>query len=117
MPDEVKSLPININVQMLQQLQNDGGEEFLFVDCREPSEHATARIPGTVLMPMGTIPGRLADFEPFRQKRIVIHCHHGGRSMRVVQWLRQQGFEGAQNMAGGIDEWSLEIDPSVPRYE
>jgi rhodanese-related sulfurtransferase len=46
----------------------------------------------------------------------VVHCHHGGRSLRVAHWLREQGFANAQSMAGGIDRWSQEIDPSVPRY-
>jgi rhodanese-related sulfurtransferase len=51
-----------------------------------------------------------------RDRRIVVHCHHGGRSLRVANWLRGQGFEQAQSMAGGIDAWSTEIDPAVPRY-
>jgi rhodanese-related sulfurtransferase len=59
---------------------------------------------------------RLGDLEPHRNTRIVVHCHHGGRSLRVATWLRQQGFPQAQSMAGGIDQWSQEIDPTVPRY-
>jgi rhodanese-related sulfurtransferase len=45
-----------------------------------------------------------------------VHCHHGGRSLRVVRWLREQGFSRAQSMAGGIDQWAVDIDPSLPRY-
>ena len=59
---------------------------------------------------------RIADLEPHRQREIIIHCHHGGRSLRVANWLRRNGFEGARSMAGGIDQWSLQIDPSIPRY-
>lgn len=91
-------------------------EPPLLLDCREPDEHAIARIEGARLIPMREIPERLSELEPWREKPIVVHCHHGVRSLRVVQWLRQQGFEKAQSMRGGIDSWSLEVDPSVPRY-
>lgn len=116
MTEAATPLPVDIDVRAVQQLLAAGGDGFLLLDCREPSEHATAHIAGATLMPMKTIPSRLAELEPFRQGRIVVHCHHGGRSARVTAWLRQQGFASAQNMTGGIDAWSQEIDPSVPRY-
>ncbi|HQU46751.1 MAG TPA: rhodanese-like domain-containing protein, partial [Pirellulales bacterium] len=59
---------------------------------------------------------RVSELEPHRGRAIVVHCHHGGRSLRVAQWLRQQGFAAAQSMSGGIDAWAAEIDPDVPRY-
>lgn len=90
--------------------------DTLLLDCREPDEHAIARIDGARLIPMREIPERLSELEPWREKPIVVHCHHGGRSLRVARWLRSQGYAGAQNMAGGIDAWSLEIDPATPRY-
>ena len=65
---------------------------------------------------MREIPARIAELGA-KEDRIVVHCHHGGRSQRVTQFLRQQGYDQAQNMAGGIDAWSLDVDPSVPRYE
>lgn len=92
------------------------GDAFLFLDCREKDEHAAARIPQAKLLPMSEIQARLAELENDRNSDIVVHCHHGGRSLRVAMWLRQQGFPRAQSMAGGIDEWSQKIDPSVPRY-
>src|SRR5262245_2862363 len=110
-------LPIDIDVHSVKQLLAAGDPGFLLVDCREPAEHSMARIAGATLIPMKTIPAQIAQLEPYRKGRIVVHCHHGGRSTRVVQWLRQQGFENAQNMDGGIDAWSLEVDPSVPRYK
>jgi rhodanese-related sulfurtransferase len=113
--DDSAPLPFDIDVRSVKQLL-DAGELALLLDCREPSEHATARIDRALLMPMKTIPSRLAELEPYRQRRIVVHCHHGGRSARVTAWLRQQGFASVQNMAGGIDAWSLEVDPTVPRY-
>ena len=61
-------------------------------------------------------PERVGEIEMHRDRLIVIHCHHGGRSLRVARWLRENGFQHAQSMAGGIDEWSQEIDSSVPRY-
>jgi adenylyltransferase/sulfurtransferase len=65
---------------------------------------------------MSQLAARVAELEAFRTRPLVVHCHHGGRSLRVANWLREQGFSQAQSMAGGIDQWSLEIDPTVPRY-
>jgi len=111
-----ESLPIDIDVRSVKQMQ-DSGEKFVLLDCREPNEVATAKIAGSVHIAMRQIPGRLAELEPHKDARIVVHCHHGGRSLRVTQFLRQQGFGQVQNMAGGIDAWSLEVDQAVPRYE
>jgi rhodanese-related sulfurtransferase len=116
MSDSPAPLPFDIDVRSVKQLLDAGDASLLLVDCREPAEHTTAHIDGAKLIPMKTIPSELAQLEPYRKGRIVVHCHHGGRSARVTAWLRQQGFEGAQNMAGGIDAWSQEIDSSVPRY-
>jgi rhodanese-related sulfurtransferase len=108
-------LPLDIDVHSVKQML-DRGERFVLLDCREPGEVATARIAGTMHIPMREIPARIAELGP-QDARIVVHCHHGGRSQRVMQFLRQQGFDQAQNMAGGIDAWSQQIDSSVPRYE
>lgn len=108
-------LPIEIDVRSVKQLL-DAGEKFTLLDVREPHEIATASINGSVRIPMRQVPARLAELGA-QAGRIVVHCHHGGRSLRVTQFLRQQGFEQTQNMSGGIDAWSLEIDPAVPRYE
>ena len=94
----------------------DGEEDILFVDCREPDEYETARIEGATLLPTSEMQERIEELTPHREKTIVVHCHHGGRSLRVAMWLRQQGFENPLSMAGGIDAWSKTIDPSVPRY-
>jgi rhodanese-related sulfurtransferase len=90
--------------------------ELLLLDCREPEEHAIARIEGGRLIPMQQIPERLAELEAWRHKPLIVHCHHGVRSLRVVDFLRSKGFSQAQSLAGGIEAWSLEIDPAVPRY-
>ncbi|HEY0307444.1 MAG TPA: rhodanese-like domain-containing protein [Acidobacteriaceae bacterium] len=87
----------------------------LLLDCREPMEYEMARIEGAVLMPMGDIPSRVhQELDP--DQPIVVVCHHGQRSLNVTVWLRQQGFEHVQSLAGGIDEWARTIDPAVPRY-
>jgi rhodanese-related sulfurtransferase len=89
--------------------------ELKVVDVREPWEYETAHIAGTILMPMGDVPSRAnAELDP--DEAVVILCHAGVRSMNVTAWLRNQGFEKAQSLRGGIDAWSREIDPSVPRY-
>lgn len=85
------------------------------LDVREPWEHATVSLPGSRLIPMAEIPSR-AQLELDPDQPIVVLCHHGVRSMSVAVWLRQQGFEEAQSLSGGIDGWSRTIDPSIPRY-
>ena len=87
----------------------------LLLDVREPWEYATANLPGAVLMPMGDVPSR-AHQELDPDQPIVVLCHHGARSLSVTMWLREQGFEHVQSLAGGIDRWSRVIDPGVPRY-
>lgn len=108
-------LPLEIDVASVAALQQEG-EPFLFLDCRREDEHAIAAIPGTELIPMHELGDRLDELEPHRQSRIVVHCHHGMRSLQVAAALREAGFEQAQSMAGGIDDWSERIDPSIPRY-
>lgn len=93
----------------------DQGEEFTLVDVREPWEFETARMAGAKLVPMGDIPLR-AHQELDPEDHIVVVCHHGVRSMSVTAWLRQQGFEKAQSMRGGIDAWSRRVDGTVPVY-
>ena len=85
------------------------------IDVREPWEIATSRIEGSVAMPMGEVPSR-AHQELDPDEKLLVVCHHGVRSMNVAFWLRGQGFEQAQSVRGGIDAWSAEVDPSLPRY-
>jgi rhodanese-related sulfurtransferase len=95
----------------------DAGERCQLIDVREPAEHQQARIDGALLIPMNTVPARLQEIEALADEgSLFVYCHHGIRSLNVVNWLRQRGVEGCQSIAGGIDRWSREIDPSVPRY-
>lgn len=87
----------------------------VMVDVREPWEVATAHINGSKHIPMGEIPSRaFQELDP--ESHIVTVCHAGVRSLNVAAWMRNQGFEKVQSLAGGIDGWSREIDSSVPRY-
>jgi rhodanese-related sulfurtransferase len=93
----------------------DSGQEFTLLDVREPWEFDTAHIEGARLMPMGDVPSR-AHQELDPEQHIVVVCHHGVRSLNVTAWLRQQGFDRAQSMRGGIDAWSRGVDHKVPVY-
>src|ERR1700749_4878117 len=92
-----------------------GEPGLVLLDVREPWEYQTAQLAGSKLMPMGEVPSRgFQELDP--EAHVVTICHAGVRSMNVAVWLRNQGFEKAQSMRGGIDSWSREIDPAVPRY-
>tara|TARA_Y100001960_G_C14022210_1_gene516502 strand:+ start:19 stop:366 length:348 start_codon:yes stop_codon:yes gene_type:complete len=94
----------------------DSGETFLLLDCREQDEYDFAHIESAVLVPMSQLQERVSELDPHRTASVVVYCHLGGRSLQVTHWLRQQGFEDVVSMAGGIDAWSQQIDPQVPRY-
>jgi rhodanese-related sulfurtransferase len=96
-------------------MKQDQGELFTLLDVREPWEFEASRMAGATLLPMGDVPSR-AHQELDPEDHIVVLCHHGVRSMNVTAWLRQQGFEKAQSMRGGIDAWSRRVDGKVPTY-
>ena len=110
------ALPLEITPRDVKQ-RLDSGEKLALIDVREPGEFQLARIPGAELIPMRTIPAQLQRLEAAADdSTLVVFCHHGVRSLNVVNWLREQGVASCQSMAGGIDRWSIEIDPAVPRY-
>lgn len=86
----------------------------LLVDVREPWEQQTAAIDGAYHVPLGQLPSRIDELP--RDRAIVLHCHHGGRSMQAARWLEAQGYSRLANMDGGIDAWSLTVNEAVPRY-
>src|SRR5476651_79164 len=93
----------------------DQSSPFTLLDVREPWEVETASIASAKPMPMGDVPARAyQELDP--EEHIVVICHHGVRSLNVTAWLRQQGFEKAQSMRGGIDAWSRQVDGKVPLY-
>jgi rhodanese-related sulfurtransferase len=93
----------------------DQGETIRLIDVREPNEHAIAHIEGAELMPLSRAQSWINTLSP--DEEIVVFCHMGGRSQQVAQYLvNQLGFTNVANMVGGIDDWSLQVDPNVPRY-
>ncbi len=87
----------------------------ILLDVREQWEVETASLPDAVCIPMGEITTR-AHTELDPDQPTVVLCHHGARSLSVTMWLRGQGFDQVQSLAGGIDQWSRTVDPSVPLY-
>jgi rhodanese-related sulfurtransferase len=90
------------------------GDKLLLVDVREQWEYDLSKIPGAKLIPLGTLPANLNTL--LDADEVICYCHHGMRSLDAAVWLRQQGVESAKSMAGGIERWSVEVDPQVPRY-
>ncbi len=110
------ALPFEISPQEVRR-GIEAGENIALLDVREPDELALARIAGAKPIPMGAVPANLQHIDALAaESTVVVFCHHGVRSLNVVNWLRQQGVDACQSMAGGIDRWSLEIDSNVPRY-
>jgi adenylyltransferase/sulfurtransferase len=91
----------------------DRREKFVLLDVREPREYAKAKIEGSILIPLGFLESRLGELD--KSAKLVVHCKVGGRSASAVKLLREKGYD-AVSLAGGIDAWSAEIDPAVPRY-
>jgi rhodanese-related sulfurtransferase len=95
-------------------LRLERGETVFILDVREPAEIALAAFPGATHIPMNDIPARIGELDPERETIVV--CHHGMRSAQVGMYLARNGFTRVVNLAGGINAWSIDADPSVPRY-
>jgi len=109
----VRDMPGQITpTEVAQQLK--AGRPLVLVDVREPAELALASIPNARHIPMNDIPARMHELDA--NAEIVVFCHHGMRSANVAEFLAQQGFTNVVNLTGGIDAWSLSVDPGVPRY-
>jgi len=98
--------------QLAERLKN--GEEFRFIDVREPQEYAVARIDAAELLPLTRFNEWIETLKP--EEEIVVMCHHGIRSANVCMFLVRNGFAKVFNLEGGIDSWSLEVDENTPRY-
>jgi rhodanese-related sulfurtransferase len=91
------------------------GADLLLLDCREPEELRLARLQGAQHVPLQDIPAHSARLDAERET--VVLCHHGVRSAKAAAFLRDQaGFTRVRSLRGGIDAWSREVDPTVPRY-
>lgn len=104
-----------ITPQEVAKLLNNGGT-FHFIDCRTADEADVAKIDGATLIPMQDLDLHLPAMKQYKDQLVVVHCHKGKRSNIVTIVLRNEGFSNVKSMAGGIDRWSQEIDPNVPRY-
>ncbi len=103
--------PLQVTVQQGKAMIDEGAA---LIDVREAWEFEHCKIEGATHIPLQSLPGRVADIPTDRP--VVISCHHGGRSMQAVQYLRAQGMAHVANLEGGIDRWSLELDPTIARY-
>jgi rhodanese-related sulfurtransferase len=108
-------MPHEITVQDLAERINQK-KPMLVVDVREDWEREIGQIAGSVHIPMNSVPERVAEFKAPEGGEIVIYCHGGVRSLMVAGFLEKNGVPSAASLAGGIEAWSCEIDPSVPRY-
>ncbi len=92
------------------------GEPVYLLDVRQPWEHALAALPGSVLLPLAQLLSRAAEVQPPEGALIVAYCHHGIRSLSAAALLEHVGLRPVVSLAGGIDAWSCQVDPGVPRY-
>jgi adenylyltransferase/sulfurtransferase len=92
----------------------DKGDKLVLVDVREEWEYSLAKLDGSILIPLGTLPQSLGRLN--RDSEIIAICHHGMRSADATNFLIQQGFRNVKNLVGGIDAWSTQVDGTVPRY-
>ena len=113
-PDEPQSHPDEVSVQEMKKAMDDSSSGIAFLDVREYDEVEIAKIDGVPLIPLGELPQRFTELDP--NQTIYIHCKVGGRSLKAVEFLKQQGFKYCKSVAGGINAWSDVIDSSVPRY-
>lgn len=94
--------------------RREAGELWQLLDVREDWELAIVSIEESLRIPMAEIPNRLGELD--KERPIAVLCHSGGRSARVAAFLARSGFARVANVAGGIDAWSTDVDPSLPRY-
>jgi rhodanese-related sulfurtransferase len=94
--------------------RREAGEQIVLLDVREQNEVDYCKIQGSIHLPMAQVPLRLGELDP--NATIVVYCHTGRRSMQVCYFLERKGYQDVSNLTGGIEQWSRQIDPSVPRY-
>ena len=108
-------LPLEVSVGQTKAML-DQNPETVLIDCREQNEYDTVKIDRARLIPMSELKSRVGELAEVGDKPVIVHCHHGGRSLKVAKFLRENGVPQAQSMAGGIDAWATEVEPGMPRY-
>ena len=106
--DNLEIAPADVQARL------DQGEKLVLIDVREPWEYALCRIEGAKHVPLGSLAASLETLPDVDE--VICYCHRGMRSLDAAAWLRFHGIERAKSLAGGIERWSLEVDPKVPRY-
>jgi adenylyltransferase/sulfurtransferase len=106
--------PDEVTVHQLKEALDNPNLGIKVIDVREPNEHQIAHIHGVALLPLSQLAQRFSELDP--DQPYYIHCKMGGRSMKALEFLRQQGFKNLKSVAGGITAWSNEIDPKIPKY-
>jgi rhodanese-related sulfurtransferase len=91
------------------------GEPPVLLDVRTPEEHALVALPGSLLVPLQEFGERIGELDALKGKEVVVYCHSGMRSFHAAAFLASRGVE-ASSLAGGIDRYSVEVDPALPRY-
>ncbi|MBI2807870.1 MAG: hypothetical protein HYX68_23045 [Planctomycetes bacterium] len=94
----------------------ENGQPVRLIDVRQTWESQTASIPDSVLIPLNELPGRAGEIPRDPGTLLVIYCHHGVRSQSAAEYVLRLGHSNVRSLAGGIDSWSCEVDPEVPRY-
>lgn len=92
------------------------GQPTILVDVRQPWEHELAKLPESILIPLAELPERVGEIDAPKDALVVAYCHHGVRSLSGAAILLRHGFRHVASLAGGIEAWSAEVDPKVPRY-
>jgi len=100
--------------ELAQKLQSSNPPRLL--DVRQPEEHAFVVLPDSILIPLGELLGRVGEIEEWKDEEVIVYCHHGIRSAQAVVQLRAIGFTNVHNLSGGIDRWTSEVNPALPRY-
>ncbi len=112
LPDHTASVPSVDPLELAAELAD--GRELVLLDVRRPDERAFCRLPDNAFIPVDTLPYRLGELSS--ESEIVVYCHHGNRSAWATLLLSINGFQKVRNLTGGTEAWSLEVDPTVPRY-
>jgi rhodanese-related sulfurtransferase len=108
-------MPMEITARELAK-QIENGQAIRLLDVRQPWEHQVAKFPDSVLIPLNDLPQRAAEIVHDPGTILVVYCHHGVRSLSAAAYLDRLGYPNVRSLAGGIDAWSCEVDPTVPRY-
>ncbi len=108
-------MPVEIAARELAK-QIENGQSIRLIDVRQPWEHERANLAGSLLIPLNELPARAAEIPHEPATLVVVFCHHGVRSLSAAAYLVRLGHVNVRSLAGGVDAWSCEVDPTVPRY-